>query len=145
MQITLTLDDRATDELQRLADHRLPDLRRDVIEETARHALAETIAGNPVDTARSRAAWVASLEQLGGAPPAGWLGPHSSADDEGRTHGELSHHHDRDVTEILATNSVDYVPHLEYGTSRLRPFRMARRALAQARQRLLDTLRRALQ
>jgi hypothetical protein len=144
MNLTLTLDDHADDELKRLAHARLPGIRRDVVEHTARHALYETIAGNPVDTARSRAAWVASLERLGGTPPADWRGPHPTAEQEGRAQGDLSLRHDRDVTEISAGNAVEYVPFLEYGTSRISPFSMVRRALAKARHHLVDQLQRAM-
>jgi len=123
---------------------RLPDLRRRIITVAMKHALAETIRFNPVDTARSRAAWVRSLEQLGGTPPAGGQGSHPSAVDDGRALGQLQRHETADTTELTAFNSVDYVPHLEYGTSRMAPFAMARRALHGARQIMVNELRNLL-
>lgn len=130
--------------LRRLAHTRLPDLRRAAVEETFRELLSETIRLHPVETARSRAAWVAALEQLGGAPPAGWQGPRPTAEAEGRSLGRLHRHDGADVTDIAATNDVVYVPFLEYGTRRMAPFGMVRRALSRARRRLLERLRQQL-
>lgn len=116
-------------------------MRRQAVEETFRELLAETIRLNPVETARSRAAWVAALEQLGGLPPAGWQGPQPTGESEGRGLGRLDHDDGADVTDIAATNGVRYVPFLEYGTQRMAPFGMVRRALSRARHRLLERLR----
>lgn len=56
-----------------------PEARRDMVESAVRQTLFNTIRGNPVDTARSRASWVQSLERLGGTPPAGWPGTATAA------------------------------------------------------------------
>jgi hypothetical protein len=133
MRIVIEWHNGISPRLRRLADARLPAVRREAVEETFRELLAETIRLNPVETARSRAAWVASLEQLGGAPPAGWQGPHPTAESEGRSLGRLDRDDGPDVTGITATNSVRYVPFLEYGTRRMAPFGMVRRALSRAR------------
>lgn len=141
MRITVDIDGEARRRLQDLAGARLPELRRQAVEAAARQALTETILQNPVETARSRAAWVASLQQLGGAPPTGWQGPRPTGEADGRRQGRLDRTHDRDVTAVAAGNAVQYVPFLEYGTRRSAPFAMVRRALARARQSLLARLR----
>lgn len=144
MRVTVTVEDEVSANLERFVQSRLPEARLEMVEEAARLALTETIRANPVDTARSRAAWVASLEQLGGVPPADWRGPHPTADDEGRGQAMLTQQHERDVTEIVAGNLVEYVPFLEYGTSRMRPFGMVRRALGRLRPLVAALFRRAL-
>lgn len=141
MRIILEWRNDASPRLRRLADARLPAVRREAVEETFREMLAETIQLNPVETARSRAAWAAALEQLGGTPPAGWRGPRPTAESEGRGLGRLHRNDGPDVTEVAAANGVRYVPFLEYGTRRTAPRGMVRRALSRARRRLLDRLR----
>jgi hypothetical protein len=143
MRIELQWHNEASPRLRRLRHTRLPAMRREAVEETFRELLSETIRLNPVQTARSRAAWVAALEQVGGTPPAGWQGPQPTGESEGRRLGVLRRHHEADVTDLAATNGVRYVPFLEYGTRRMAPFGMVRRALSRARRLLLEQLRRS--
>ena len=109
----------------------VPRARRGLVRRVSRAALVGAIENNPVDTARARAAWVADLEQLGGAAPAGWEGSHpeSAAIAEGRDLGDVEARDETQVTEIAATNRVDYINYLEYGTRRMSPFEMVRRSL----------------
>ena len=92
----------------------VPRARRGLVRRVSRAALVGAIENNPVDTARARAAWVADLEQLGGAAPAGWEGSHpeSAAIAEGRDLGDVEARDETQVTEIAATNRVDYINYL---------------------------------
>lgn len=119
---------------------RLPDLRRQLVEHLARHALHRTIAHNPVDTGRSRAAWIKPLEQLGGPVPPGWQGPHPSpaAIHEGIQAAQLERRHDNHTTTIRISNAVPYITYLEYGTHRTAPRAMTRRAIHETRQQLIQ-------
>lgn len=143
MRITLNIEDQASDRLREL-QAALPEVRQEAVAETMRETLVEVIRLNPVDTARSRAAWVNALEQLGGVAPAGWQGPHPTQEHAGRSRGQSAQQNDDDQTTVSASNGVDYVPLLEYGTRRTSPIGMVRRALQAARQRLIDRLRAAL-
>ncbi|MCA9053859.1 MAG: hypothetical protein KDA75_08480 [Planctomycetaceae bacterium] len=142
MRIDIQIDDQLSPSVRRFLGAPLADGRRTAVESTARDALADTIRLNPVDTARSRAAWVDALERLGGTPPAGWQGPQGDGEAEGRAAATLVKDHDRDQSLVSATNAVGYVGFLEYGTSRSRAFAMVRRSLLLARERLLQRLRR---
>jgi hypothetical protein len=140
MRINLQIDDAIGPALRRFLRTDLPEHRRVVVDETLRDVLADVVQLNPVDTARSRAAWVSSLEQLGGQAPAGWQGPSPLGEAEGRAAGDLSRQSDADRSSAAATNAVPYAGFLEYGTSAMRPYGMVRRTLWQARERLLDRL-----
>lgn len=127
--------------LRRLIDRQLAAGRREMVRRAMRDTLVDVIRFNPVDTARSRSAWATPLERLGGVPPAGWQGPRPSAVEEGSRLGRLEERHDRDVTEIAVSNGVRYVPLLEFGTSRMKPFAMVRRSLVATRRRIRRFLR----
>ena len=144
MRISLNIEDGIRERLRALQSEALPELRQQAVEETMRETLVDIIRLNPVDTARSRAAWVNALEQLGGIAPAGWQGPHPTEEHTGRSLGQATQQDDRDQTAVAAVNAVDYVPLLEYGSRRTAPVGMVRRALQAARQRLIDRLRAAL-
>ncbi|MFG0333631.1 MAG: hypothetical protein ACF8TS_09745 [Maioricimonas sp. JB049] len=135
MQLRITIDAAGIDALRTLADERLPEARRELVESAARLTLFNTIRGNPVDTARSRASWVLSLERLGGMPPAGWRGPRPVpfAIDEGRARALLQQNEDVHQTSISATSRVFYVPWLEYGTGHRPAWAMLQRALVVTR------------
>jgi len=135
VQLQIEIDAAGLEELRRLARERVPDARRDMVESAVRHTLVNTIRGNPVDTARSRASWVQSLERLGGTPPAGWRGPRplQFAIDEGRSLARLEQDDGPHQTTVTATSRVFYVPYLEYGTSERPPYAMLQRALAVTR------------
>lgn len=137
MRVTFEIDDDVSDRLEELAAVDLPEARREMVDEAIRAALRDTVEFNPVDTGRSRSAWVAALAQLGGAPPAGWRGPkpQAGAIAEGASLGAAEAYDETDRSERAASNAVRYVPFLEYGTSRMSPFAMARRALRGVRQR----------
>ncbi|MFV0445873.1 MAG: hypothetical protein ACK5Q5_20030 [Planctomycetaceae bacterium] len=141
MRIQVEVSDEVTPAVRRYLNTTLPARRREAVEAALQDTLVAVIGQNPVETARSRAAWVSSLEQLGGTPPAGWQGLQPSGEADGRIAGQLSRQHEPDITAVSATNSVSYVGFLEYGTSRTSPFSMVRRALRQARQQTLDRLR----
>ena len=113
----------------------VPRARRRLVRRVSRAALLRTIENNPVDTARSRASWVAALEQLGGAAPAGWEGAHpeDAAMSEGRGRSVLVESVAAEVTEVVATSGVDYINYLEFGTQRISPFQMVARSLQSLR------------
>ncbi|WP_437186941.1 hypothetical protein SH668x_000312 [Planctomicrobium sp. SH668] len=129
MRIEIDVTGDAPERIRELAQQSASEARERLIEDAMALTLTSVIMRNPVDTARSRAAWVQSLEELGRVPPAGWEGPHPIAVSEGRRLGTLKKMDSTDVTQINATNSVDYVRFLEYGSSRTAPFAMVRAAL----------------
>jgi hypothetical protein len=129
MQMDIRVSGDAAEDLRQLAGARLDRARQELMRESMIESLQEIIMGNPVDTARSRAAWVSSLEGLGGSPPSGWEGAHPTAIAEGRGRGKFSLQDSQGQTRVTADNSVDYVALLEYGTSRSAPYAMVRRAL----------------
>ncbi|WP_437206449.1 hypothetical protein [Planctomicrobium sp. SH664] len=128
MNLRIDVQNGASPRLRSLA-HDLPLHRRQLVETILRNTLRQIIPLNPVDTARSRAAWVSSLEQLGGTAPAGWEGDHPTATAEGRRQGGLLRSDEADLTEAAAVNQVQYVSLLEYGTQRRAPAAMVRRGL----------------
>lgn len=132
MRLVIEIDDQVSAKLDELAEEGLPKARRRLVQDAMREALGRTIELNPVDTGRSRAAWATALTQAGGNPPPGWRGPRPEAGAiaEGAALGELIDEDDGDVTSMTAANAVRYVTFLEYGTSRMAPFAMLRRALA---------------
>ncbi|MCA9079316.1 MAG: hypothetical protein KDA58_02105, partial [Planctomycetaceae bacterium] len=95
--------------LEQLAHTDLPAARMRLTQDLLDKTLRQTADLNPVRTGRCRAAWLKAREHM--------------------TFTESP-----DSTSAAATNAVPYVTHLEYGTSRMRPFAMLRRALAQVRQ-----------
>lgn len=138
MRLVIEIDDQSSEKLEALAEDELPEARRRLVQDVTREALTRTIELNPVDTGRSRAAWAAALTQAGGSPPPGWRGPRpeGGAIAEGAALGELVGEDDGDVTSMTAANAVRYVTFLEYGTSRMAPFAMVRRALSVVQQRV---------
>ncbi|MEZ6056547.1 MAG: hypothetical protein R3C01_07570 [Planctomycetaceae bacterium] len=122
--------------LLRRTEQRLTENRKRLVEAILANVLTEVIEFNPVDSARSRAAWVNSLEQLGVPAPPSWQGDNPTAIAEGRRLGELLRTDSLDITERTAENSVDYVRYLEYGNSRQAPHSMVQRALHHRRQHL---------
>lgn len=133
--ISFFIENTAKSAVQRRSS-RLLNSRRQFVERLLRDTLARVIPLTPVDTGRSRAAWVNALEQLGGSPPPGWQGETPTDVDTGRNRGHIERHDAQDVSDILAVNEVDYVHFLEYGTSQQSPHAMARRALSQTHQQL---------
>jgi len=131
MRISVQIDGEGLRRLRELAEYEVPDARRRMVERGMEATLESTIQLNPVETGRSRAAWKAALDQLrgGGFDASAASGPVG----EGMAAGSLDHQHDSNTTTISATNSVSYVPFLEYGTSRMTPFQMVRRSLAAVR------------
>ncbi len=142
MRIDVLVTDSLTPAIRQFASRQLPQRRDAATESTLRDTLTDVVRLTPVETGRSRAAWVASLEELGGRPPAGWQGPQPTGEVEGRSAGQLTRQYTQDTSEAVAENRVAYVPFLEYGTSRMSPFAMVRASLVQARQRLMDRLQR---
>lgn len=109
----------------------LPARRQTLTQQLAQQVLHQTIQTNPVDTARSRAAWVAPLEQLGGTPPQNWQGPHPNptAIREGAAASSLTQTQTDHTTTLTVSNSVAYINYLEYGTRQSPPQAMLRRSL----------------
>jgi len=129
MFVEFRVEGDAAAKIRELAGKRLEDARETLVKEAMVRTLQETIVRNPVETGRARAAWVRSLEELGGAPPAGWEGPSGSGVGEGRMQGRLTQHTAQGGTEIEASSTVPYVGYLEYGTSKKAPFAMVRSAV----------------
>lgn len=103
------------DRLESFSADELPQQRQEGVQKTADALLQSTIDLNPVRSGRSRAGWEAARESL--------------VSGQGGAEGEASVTSDADTTEILATNHVEYVHYLEYGTSRMAPFAMVRRSI----------------
>lgn len=103
------------DRLESFSTDELPQQRQEGVQKTADALLQSTIDLNPVRSGRSRAGWEAARESL--------VSGQSGAE------GKASVMSDADTTEIRATNHVEYVHYLEYGTSRMAPFAMVRRSI----------------
>lgn len=125
---------RAIERLDRLRARRLPEWRRQLTESISREVLRRTIAHNPVDTGRSRSAWVTGLAQLGGTAPPGWKGPHPepAAVSEGTELASVSQTESATQNEVRVSSGVDYVNFLEFGTRRTAPVEMVGQSLAEA-------------
>jgi len=137
--ITLSVEvdaGRAVERLDRIRATRLPQWRRQLAESISREVLRRTIAHNPVDTGRSRSAWVTGLARLGGAAPPGWKGPHpdQTALSEGAELVAVSQRESATQSEVRVSNGVDYVSFLEFGTQRTAPSEMVSRSLSGARE-----------
>ncbi len=141
IRLRFEVDDTATPSLARSAE-RLPVARRELVERLMREGLTRIVERNPVETGRSRTAWVQSLERLGGQAPPGWTGPLPSGVQRGRTEGRLVRSDTEDRTLIEAMNAVPYIAFLEYGTVRMSAFAMVRKTLAELLQRLNRIARR---
>lgn len=144
MRLRIEVDDRASVRLEELSGRRLSESRRRLVEQAMRQTLQDVVRLNPVDTGRSRSAWVAALRQAGWEVPGGWQGPRSdaSAIAQGAGLGELARSEpSSSMTMLSAHNRVRYVGFLEYGTRRMAPFAMVRRALAVAQQQLAGWFR----
>lgn len=141
MSLRFQLEGDAAEKIRQLAGTRLESARTQLVREAMINTLQATIERNPVDTARSRAAWVSSLEELGGTPPAGWEGPHPTAADAGRQLGDLSLNDSGQISEARAVNAVSYISFLEYGSSGRSPKAMVRGALQQVAGRLREFFR----
>src|SRR5688500_6052979 len=67
MRISVQIDGGDLRRLRDLAEYRVPDARRRMVERGMEATLESTIQLNPVETGRSRAAWKAALDQLRGS------------------------------------------------------------------------------
>ena len=133
--ITLTVEQqRLQAELRLYGKEIIPNGRQSCMQLLARRILKQIILRNPVETARSRAAWVNALAEMGAVPPAGWQGDvaEQAAIQEGTAHGSATEIQTAEQTEITATNRVDYIPFLEYGTGQTAAFQMVQQSLRQA-------------
>ena len=131
MRVSVKVEDRASELFRELAERELPEARRDLVRDAMREALSQVVRLNPVETGRSRAAWVRTLEQMGGEAPQGWRGPRANgaAIAEGSGAAAVEQADEESLTTAAATSSVKYVRYLEYGTSKMGAFAMVRRAL----------------
>ena len=133
IQLDIQITGDAAERIRELASTQLATSRKRMVQQVSIASLQAIILATPVDTARARAAWVQALEQLGGTPPAGWEGAQPTETDSGRRHGQLIFVDTDNLSSATATNSVNYVNYLEYGTSRMAPFAMVRRGLQNSR------------
>ncbi|MCA8997252.1 MAG: hypothetical protein KDA80_09700 [Planctomycetaceae bacterium] len=129
MEIEITQSGDIRERLNELANGQVPTSRRNFIQSVALQTLQETAQNNPVRTGRSRAAWNAAANQINGPTETGGLTTASDHSSDGSTDGQARQSDAGDSTEIIATNAVPYVPYLEYGTSKMAPKAMLRRAL----------------
>lgn len=141
MSIHVEVRGRTAAQLRELAEAPLNSARENLVRESMISALQTVVERNPVRTGQARAAWVQSLEELGGTAPAGWEGPQGTGVSTGRGLGMLSVDEGDETSRIEATNAVDYIAYLEYGTSKKAPFAMVRSALHQLRSRLSSFFR----
>jgi hypothetical protein len=125
MRTQVEITDEATPVVRRRL-RELPQRRRVALDGTAREILGEIARRNPVETGRSRAAWETAMSVLSGTRAQVDLADVTVRRQEREKQGE-----------ITVSNQVEYVPFLEYGTRRMRPFAMVRGALARARQAVL--------
>lgn len=116
--------------LNRFRDH-IRQSRSRLTRQLANDALTLIIQRTPVESARARASWVESLENLGSTPPPNWQGatPVSQAIAEGRQLGALGSSTTDKSDTITFSSSVSYINYLEFGTTRIAPIRMVHSAL----------------
>ena len=126
----------AVDRLDQYRTDDVPECRRRLARGVMREVLRRTISRNPVDTGRSRSAWTAALQQLGGTPPAGRMGRSAEAISEGAGLGTVSQDETTSQSSVSATNGVSYVPLLEFGTRLQATHQMVERSLAEVRSQL---------
>jgi hypothetical protein len=137
MRISYQVTNEASRRLREIAANDAPEARTHLADEALRGALARIIATHPVRTGRSRAGWQAALDQFGGgtASRGGLRGAGAAMSSAGfGGEGFAQRDDDAETTTVSASNTVPYVPFLEYGTSRMAPFAMVRRALAEVQQ-----------
>lgn len=96
---------------RRLARETAPDARRALVNDLQQQSLSQIVATTPVDTGRAKRGWesAASVRTSG-------EGTSDSSDGPG-------------ASLRSATNAVPYVRYLEYGTHRMAPLEIVRRAL----------------
>jgi hypothetical protein len=82
---------------------------------------SSVIKDTPVDTGRARNSWLTSV----GTPATGTTNPNNKAgaDALAGISGSLGKLTDT----VYLTNNVEYIGHLEYGTTKMAPFAMVRR------------------
>ncbi len=80
------------------------------------------------------------MRQAGGEASPDWRGPHpnAAAIAEGAALGAFSRTDGESTTLLSAENRVRYVGFLEYGTRRLAPFAMVRRAIVSVQLQLMQ-------
>ncbi len=117
MRLTVEILGASVGELFAAYERALPKERREYVADLSREILWEIAERTPVDTGRCQRAWRASAEMIGSGG------------------GALTNESDVVGTEMLqqsqieATNGVEYVNYLEYGTHRQSPVGMVRRTL----------------
>ncbi len=141
LKLEIRVDGDATERVRDLAESPLSRACHDLVRQIAQRSLQSIITENPVESGRSRAAWVQALEHLGGTAPPGWEGSHGNGVVDGRKHGTGTLVDGNSFSEATISNSVNYVRYLEYGTSRISPFAMVRRSLQRQRQAITELFR----
>lgn len=141
MQLRIEVDHEVQARLEELLQRKLPEARRRMVDDAMQLTLQSTMDRNPVDTGRSRAAWAAALQQLDGQDFTVSTGEGPSSPTAGRQESGFSRDDTADTTSVAAQNAVPYITYLEYGTSRMAPFAMARGALLQISRRVSQLFR----
>lgn len=121
MRLNIELDDQGSPAIRQYRDNQVSASRRELVNRLTAEVLRKTAESNPVASGRSREGWSAAAGQLSGQTAL----PNSENGE-----GSLAVHNDRTTTLNVATNHVPYIIYLEYGTSKMPPFAMLRRALA---------------
>ncbi len=88
-------------------------LREEVVSSVVGRVLGRIVELQPVETGRTREAWMGMAFGVGG-------------DD-----GDVRVNSDEHVTQVDLVNRVEYLPFVEYGTSKMEPVGMVRRALGE--------------
>lgn len=94
---------------------------------------------NPIDTGRSRASWGISFSNDGDKQPKDFSGGESAADSIIKSKAEqFSYHIEQD--RVVIYNNVEYIEHLEDGSSRQAPAGMVAVSLAEFNQNLAENI-----
>ncbi len=133
MKIRFSVSGSSFPAIQAWGGRKLSETRKQLVVQVAKSALQKTIEANPVETGRSRAAWGMALRQLSEYQETDSTSSPADRLDPTAPDGTLFVDHQRDKTRIEATNHVEYVAYLEYGTSRMAPLGMVRKGLAFAK------------
>ena len=116
----IQIENTASPKLRKIASRTLSDARAEMTRKLAAKAISTTADLNPVRTGRSRQAWLNALRSL-----------NQQGQSNQASEGHSTSQSTPDQTEITATNNVEYVSYLEYGTSLMSPFAMVRNSLLQ--------------
>jgi len=132
MQLLIRMADRElVERLRLLGRHRVSSRREEIVLDTTRHVLRETIYRTPVDQAEARGSWVRPLQLAGGDVPSGWEGahPHAESIRSGMEKSHMERIQNEWQSEIRCSSEVPHVVYLEYGTRHMPATTAVRRSL----------------